>query len=74
VTFIRGHEHFSGRRFRKVARAKWPDIPFAAFDGHYVPGADRLARLQSFVEDTLERFRPLRRVLAYNVAVERRST
>jgi ubiquinone/menaquinone biosynthesis C-methylase UbiE len=70
MTRMHGHEHFSQRRFRSLVRAAFPNTSFGAFEAHYVPGADRLLRLQDLVENVIEHLPAA--VLSYNFAVGRR--
>jgi SAM-dependent methyltransferase len=69
MTLVRGHQHFRRSRFERLVRAVFPDARIDGFEAHYVPGATRLLGIQNAVEETLERIRPLRPVLAYNFAV-----
>jgi SAM-dependent methyltransferase len=72
MTLVRGHDHFRRKRFERLVRGQFPDAFFGAFEAHYVPGAERMLGLQHAVEEALERFSPLRSVLAYNYAVASR--
>jgi hypothetical protein len=49
--------------------AVFPDARFDAFEAHYVPRLKRALVLQHAVEEGLERFRPFRPFLSYNLAV-----
>jgi ubiquinone/menaquinone biosynthesis C-methylase UbiE len=69
MTVVRGHEHFTRSRFRNLVAWTFPKARFGAFEAHYVPGADRLLRIQDALEEGLERLRLLRPVLSYNFAV-----
>jgi ubiquinone/menaquinone biosynthesis C-methylase UbiE len=69
MTLALGHEHFRRRRFHELVRSAFPDARFGAFEAHYVPGLRRLLPLQHAVEETLERFWPVRPLLSYNYAV-----
>jgi ubiquinone/menaquinone biosynthesis C-methylase UbiE len=69
MTVALGHEHFTQARFRALVTEVFPRARFGAFEAHYVPGLDRLVRLQQAVEEGLERLRPLRPLLSYNFAV-----
>ena len=69
MTLVRRHEHFTRSRFTSLVAETFPEVRFGAFEAHYVPGADRLLRIQDALEESLERFRPLRAVLSYNFAV-----
>jgi ubiquinone/menaquinone biosynthesis C-methylase UbiE len=69
MTLVRRHHHFSRQRFRGLVATAFPDARFGSFEAHYVPGADRLARLQDWIEDGIEKLRPLRPILSYNFAV-----
>jgi SAM-dependent methyltransferase len=69
MTVALGHEHFTRDRFRTLITAAFPNASFGAFEAHYVPRLDRLARLQQAVEEGLERLPPFRPLLSYNFAV-----
>jgi len=69
MTLALGHEHFTRDRLRRLIRAEFPNARFGAFEAHYVPGFDRLARLQNAVEEGLERLPPFDPLLSYNFAV-----
>jgi ubiquinone/menaquinone biosynthesis C-methylase UbiE len=69
MTLALGHEHFTRSRFHALVRAVFPAARFDAFEAHYVPGLDRLPRVQRAIEDGLERLPPFRPLLSYNVAV-----
>jgi ubiquinone/menaquinone biosynthesis C-methylase UbiE len=69
MTLALGHQHFTRRRFRGLVSAVFPNARFSAFEARYVPGFDRAFALQHAVEETLERLRPFRPFLSYNVAV-----
>jgi SAM-dependent methyltransferase len=69
MTLALGHQHFTRTRLRSLIGAAFPRARFGAFEAHYVPGLDRLARVQHAVEEGLERFRPFRPLLSYNFAV-----
>jgi hypothetical protein len=69
MTLVRRHHHFSRQRFRELVATAFPDARFGSFEAHYVPGSDRLARLQDWIEDGIEKLRPLRPILSYNFAV-----
>src|SRR5262249_54460953 len=66
MTLALGHEHFTRDRLRRLVEAEFPDARFGAFEAHYVPGFDRLARLQDAVEEGLERLPPFGPLLSYN--------
>ena len=70
MTKLLGHEHFSRRRFRSLVATVFPRARFGGFEAHYVPRADRLARLQDAVENLLERLPAF--PLSYNYAVATR--
>jgi len=69
MTMVRGHDHFTRRRFRQLVGHVFPDARFGAFESHYVPGVRRLLPLQHAVEEALERLPPTRPLLSYNFAV-----
>jgi SAM-dependent methyltransferase len=69
MTLALGHQHFTRDRLRRLVEAEFPNAHFGAFEAHYVPGFDRLARLQDAVEEGLERLRPFGPLLSYNFAV-----
>jgi ubiquinone/menaquinone biosynthesis C-methylase UbiE len=69
MTVALGHQHFTRDRFRTLVTAAFPNASFGAFEAHYVPRLDRLARLQQAVEECLERLPPFRPLLSYNFAV-----
>jgi ubiquinone/menaquinone biosynthesis C-methylase UbiE len=69
MTVALGHDHFTRDRFRTLVTAAFPYASFGAFEAHYVPRLDRLARLQQAVEEGLERLPPFRPLLSYNFAV-----
>lgn len=69
MTLLRGHEHFTRRRFQRLVRSAFPNAQFSAFEAHYIPGFDRLLGLQHIVEEALERLPVYRSALAYNAAV-----
>jgi ubiquinone/menaquinone biosynthesis C-methylase UbiE len=69
MTLAGGHEHFTRRLFRRLVGALFPHARFGAFEAHYVPQLERLLSIQHAIEEMLERFPPVRPVLAYNFAV-----
>ena len=71
MTLIRRHQHFTLRRFRELVEDAFDDVRFGAFEAHFVPGANRVLRLQHGVEEALERVGRLRPLLSYNYAVAR---
>ena len=72
MTLVRRHQHFDRQRFRDLIHAAFPDARFGAFEAHYVPGAERLLRIQHAVEEALEKLSPVRPILSYNFAVATR--
>jgi ubiquinone/menaquinone biosynthesis C-methylase UbiE len=69
MTVALRHQHFTRDRFRTLVTAAFPDASFGAFEAHYVPRLDRLARLQQALEEGLERLPLFRPLLSYNFAV-----
>ena len=55
MTRMRGHEHFSRKRFRALVTAVFPNARFGSFEAHYVPGLNRLLSVQEVIEDALDR-------------------
>ena len=72
MTLVRGHQHFTRRRFEGLVRATFPLAHLGSFEAHYVPGARRLLGIQHRLEETLERLRLFRPLLSYNFAIARR--
>jgi ubiquinone/menaquinone biosynthesis C-methylase UbiE len=71
MTLVRGHQHFTRRRFEDLVSGAFDDVRFGGFEAHYVPGANRLLGLQNSVEEALERIRLVRPILSYSCAVAR---
>jgi ubiquinone/menaquinone biosynthesis C-methylase UbiE len=69
MTLVRGHQHFTQRRFKDLVSGAFGDARFGAFEAHFVPGANRLLGLQNSVEEALERIGLVRTILSYNYAV-----
>jgi ubiquinone/menaquinone biosynthesis C-methylase UbiE len=69
MTLALGHEHFTRGRFRALVSREFPTPRFGAFEAHYVPQLNRALGLQHALEEGLERFPPVRRLLSYNFAV-----
>ena len=69
MTKMLGHEHFSQKRFRALVRGAFPQARFGAFEAHYVPWAERAARVQEIVENALERVPLFAPLLSYNFAI-----
>jgi ubiquinone/menaquinone biosynthesis C-methylase UbiE len=69
MTLVRGHDHFTQRRFKDLVSGTFADARLGSFEAHYVPGASRLLGLQNRVEESVERLGFLRPLLSYNYAV-----
>jgi ubiquinone/menaquinone biosynthesis C-methylase UbiE len=69
MTLVRGHQHFTQRRFKDLVSGAFGNVRFGAFEAHFVPGANRLLGLQNSVEEALERIGLVRTILSYNYAV-----
>jgi ubiquinone/menaquinone biosynthesis C-methylase UbiE len=72
MTVALGHDHFTRRRFEELVRGAFPTPRFGAFEAHYAPPLNRVARLQHVIEEALERLPPFRPLLSYNFAVATR--
>ena len=69
MTLALGHEHFTRERFRNLVLEVFSAPRFGAFEAHYVPQLERFPKVQNAIEESVERFAPVRRFLSYNFAV-----
>lgn len=71
MTKLRGHEHLSGSRFKKIVKQRFKNVEFRKFESHYLPFLNDTSYefVEGFIEFVFEKLPVLNNFPSYNLAI-----